>query len=158
MMKFVKDISEINTMTLFAIDTNLLVYAHDNDNPYHHRAKTFLIQQLQNNPQNLCIPYQVFMEFINTITRRVPNPISVQQAIELVEFYQSLNIKIIYPKTTQLTTFLDIFKQTPYKNRLFDIAIVSTLKDNGIQGIYTVNVKDFKDYPFLTVINPLHQP
>lgn len=98
------------------------------------------------------------MEFINTITRRVPNPISVQQAIELVEFYQSLNIKIIYPKTTQLTTFLDIFKQTPYKNRLFDIAIVSTLKDNGIQGIYTVNVKDFKDYPFLTVINPLHQP
>lgn len=41
MMKFVKDISEINTMTLFAIDTNLLVYAHDNDNPYHRRAKHF---------------------------------------------------------------------------------------------------------------------
>lgn len=29
-------------MTLFAIDTNLLVYAHDEENPYHDGAKNLL--------------------------------------------------------------------------------------------------------------------
>lgn len=142
-------------MTLFAIDTNLLVYAHNEDNPYHNNAKNFLIELLKNNPQSLCIPYQVFIEFINVLTKRVAKPLSVQQAILLAEYYQSLDIQIIYPKPTQLTTLLELYKQTPYKNRLFDIAICATLKDNGIQGIYTVNTKDFQDYPFLTVINPL---
>lgn len=144
-------------MTLFAIDTNLLVYAHDEDNIYHQRAKEFLTKILKSNPQSLCIPYQVFLEFINTLTRRLATPLSVPQAIMLAEYYQSLNIKIIYPKETQLTTLLEIFKSTPYKNRLFDIAIIATLKDNGIQGIYTVNTKDFADYNFLTVINPLNE-
>lgn len=110
---------------------------------------------MKNNPHSFCIPYQVFIEFINALTRRVAKPLSVEQAILLTEYYQSLNIKIIYPKPTQLSTFLEIYKQTPYKNRLFDVAICATLKDNDIQGIYTVNTKDFKDYPFLTVINPL---
>lgn len=142
-------------MTLFAIDTNLLVYAHDEDNPYHNNAKTFVMDLLKNNPQSLCIPYQVFIEFINALTRRVAKPLSVEQAILLAEYYQSLDIKIIYPKPTQLTIFLELYKQTPYKNRLFDVAICATLKDNDIQGIYTVNTKDFKDYSFLTVINPL---
>lgn len=138
-----------------AIDTNILVYAHNGDNPYHYKAKDFLVNQLQNYPNDICIPYQCLIEFISTITKRIENPFSIEQALQIVAYYKDFGIDIIYPKPTQLTTFLAIYKQTPYKNRLFDVAICATLKDNGIQGIYTVNTKDFQDYPFLTVINPL---
>ena len=31
-------------------------------------------------------------------------------------------------------------------------------KDNGISGLYTVNVDDFKEFDFLTVVNPLSTP
>lgn len=146
----------------FAIDTNILVYAHDKDNPYHKSMKDFLVATIKNNPQSLCIPYQVLLEFIHAITKRVKKPLSIEQAILLVKYYQSLDIQIIYPKPTQLETLLTIFKQTPFKNRLFDIAIIATLKDNNIRGIYTVNTKDFIGYDFLSVINPIntqtHQP
>jgi len=35
------------------------------------------------------------------------------------------------------------------------VAIAATLKVNGVEGLYTVNVDDFKDFPFLHVENPL---
>lgn len=142
-------------MSKMAIDTNILVYAHNGDNPYHYKAKDFLVNQLQNYPNNICIPYQCLIEFISTVTKRIENPFSIEQALQIVAYYKDFGIDIIYPKPTQLSTFLEIYKQTPYKNRLFDVAICATLKDNGIHGIYTVNTKDFQDYPFLTVINPL---
>lgn len=138
-----------------AIDTNILVYAHNADSPYHDKAKDFLVNQLKNYPQNICIPYQCLIEFISTTTKRIERPFSIEQTLHIVAYYKDFGIDIIYPKPTQLTTLLEIFKSTPYKNRLFDIAICATLKDNGINGIYTVNAKDFVDYPFLTVINPL---
>jgi len=41
------------------------------------------------------------------------------------------------------------------RKKIFDIALVATLKDNGISGIYTANVADFEEFSFLKVINPL---
>ncbi len=38
---------------------------------------------------------------------------------------------------------------------IFDIALVATLKDNDISGLYTVNVHDFDGFDFLEVVNPL---
>jgi hypothetical protein len=43
------------------------------------------------------------------------------------------------------------------RKRVFDIAIAATLKDNGIQGLYTANPDDFKQLDFLDVINPLEK-
>ena len=39
--------------------------------------------------------------------------------------------------------------------KVFDIALAATLKDNDIEGLYTANVSDFKDFSFLKVVNPL---
>ncbi|MEW6609432.1 MAG: hypothetical protein AB1414_18640 [bacterium] len=35
------------------------------------------------------------------------------------------------------------------------LPFVATLKDHGIEGLYTVNTADFEGFDWLTVINPL---
>jgi len=37
----------------------------------------------------------------------------------------------------------------------FDLFLAATLKDNGIEGLYTLNDDDFKDFDFLKIVNPL---
>ncbi len=39
--------------------------------------------------------------------------------------------------------------------KVFDVALAATLKGKNVAGLYTVNVDDFKDFPFLNVENPL---
>lgn len=138
----------------FAIDTNILVYAHNIDSPFHHQAKAFMIDMLKNHTDELVIPYQTFIEFISTMTRRIEKPLPIEDVLTLVKYYLNKQITIIYPKNSQFDTFFDLFAQTPYRGRFFDVLMIATLKDNGVNKIFTVNVKDFQGHNFLTVENP----
>lgn len=50
---------------------------------------------------------------------------------------------------------LEVLTSVTSRKNVFDVALAATLRDNGISGIYTVNVSDFKDFDFLEVVNPL---
>ncbi len=145
---------------MFALDTNLLVYAHNVDAPFHAPAKTFINDVMSKRDAqghlSVCIPAQVFVEFLNVITwQKMSTPLSLNDARQVVQDYLDTGVTIIHPQTTQLDTFLTLLKSTTSRKRIFDTALASTLKDNGILGIYTVNVNDFKQFDFLDVKNPL---
>lgn len=145
---------------MFAIDTNILVYAHNADSKFNQAATAFLEMAMNQTDKNgnftLCIPAQVLTEFINVITwEKLPNPLTLTQAITIVEDYLQSGIPILNQRETQLTTFLELLAQTSSRKRIFDVALAATLKDNNISEIYTVNVNDFKAFKFLNVINPL---
>ncbi len=103
------------------------------------------------------IPLQVCAEFINVCTREtVGKPLSIVEAVSLIRKYtEFLGIPIILPKLTQLNTFLTLLETTKTRKKVFDIFLAATLKDNDIEGIYTVNVYDFKEFKFLKVENPI---
>lgn len=145
---------------MFAIDTNILVYAHNTDAPKHEAAKAFLENSI--NTQNasggstICLPAQVLVEFMNVITwTRLEAHLSMQDAKTIVEDYMHSGIEIIHPKSTQLTTLMELLDTVTSRKKVFDVALVATLKDHGIEGLYTVNTKDFREFEFLDVINPL---
>jgi hypothetical protein len=46
-------------------------------------------------------------------------------------------------------------KPPPRVKKVFDLALAATRKDNGVTGLYTVNVDDSKDFAFLQVENPI---
>ncbi|MBI4648673.1 MAG: PIN domain-containing protein [Bacteroidia bacterium] len=145
---------------MFAIDTNILVYAHNKDSSYNKKASAFLEKAMnERNDEgilSICIPTQVLMEFINVITRQnVEKPLSLSNAIEIVKEYIKTGITIINHRETQIQTFLDLLSSMTTRKKVFDVALAATLKDNNIKGLYTVNVTDFKDYDFLEVKNPL---
>jgi len=146
-------------MTMFAIDTNILIYAHNQDSALHNQASAFL-ERLMNEYDDegnleICLPAQVLMEFMNVITREnLGKPLPLADAITIVQDYINSGIKIIHQQETQLKSCIDILKAVKSRKKIFDVALAATLKDNNIEGIYTVNTADFKDFNFLHVQNP----
>ena len=145
---------------MFSIDTNLLVYAHNKDSEFNEKASSFLEKTMNARDEegnlSVCMLSQVLMEFINVITRQnLKKPLSLLEAINVVQDYLETGIKIINQSETQIQTFLDLLSSVTTRKKIFDIALVATLKDNGISGIYTANVADFEEFSFLKVINPL---
>lgn len=105
----------------------------------------------------ICIPLQVCAEFINVCTRQtIEKPLSITDAVKETRHYaEFLAIPILYPKPTQLNTFLSLHESTTTRKKTFDVFLAATLKDHEIEGLHTVNVDDFKEYTFLKVKNPL---
>ena len=145
---------------MFSIDTNILVYAHNTDSEYNERATAFLEKVLNARDEEgnftVCLTAQVLMEFLNVITRQnLEKPLSLPEAIQVTNDYLETGIKVINQRETQIRTFLDLLSSVTTRKKIFDIALVATLKDHGISGIYTLNVADFKEFDFLKVVNPL---
>lgn len=93
---------------------------------------------------------------MNVITwTRLEAPLPLSEAKIIVEDYLQSDAEIIYPKQTQLITLLELLDSVKSRKKVFDVALVATLKDNGIQGLYTVNTNDFEEFSFLEVKNPL---
>ena len=148
---------------MFAIDTNLLVYAHNEDSAFHQKAAEFLERVMNecdaDGNLSVCFPAQVFHEFINVITRQtLRKPLSLEEAIDVVQDYLDSGIHVVSPKETQIQTWLQLLRTVTTRKKIFDVALVATLKDHGITELYTVNVDDFKGFDGLTAIDPLKAP
>ncbi len=144
---------------MFAIDTNILVYAHNKDSIFNFKATAFLEKVMNDRDEegklSVCIPTQVLMEFINVVTRQnLKNPLSLNEAINIVRDYLDLDVKIINQRETQIETFIELLTSVSTRKNVFDVALAATLKDNEIEGLYTLNVNDFKEFKFLKVVNP----
>lgn len=143
-----------------ALDTNLLVYAHNTASPCHAQAKAF-VERVMNTRDadgnlSICLPAQVLMEFLHVITwQRLGAPLPLPDAIQIVQDYLDTGVTILYHQPTQLDTLLNLLKTVTTRKKMFDVALVATLKDHGISGLYTVNTKDFEEFGFLDVKNPL---
>ena len=145
---------------MYALDTNILVYAHNTKSPFHASAKVF-VEQVMNTRNadeqlEVCFPSQIFMEFLNVITwHRLEAPLPLSDAIQIVQEYLDTGVTILYPQPTQLETLINLLKSVTTRKKIFDVALVATLKDHDIPGLYTVNTKDFEDFMFLDAKNPL---
>jgi uncharacterized protein len=145
---------------MFAIDTNLIVYAHNIASSFHKRAKQFAerVMNERNTEGELtvCLPAQVLTEFVHVITwKHLEAPLSLQEAIQIVQDYLDSGIKIVFQQDSQIQTFVSLSGMLITRKKVFDVALASTLKDNHISGLYTNNADDFKGFDFLKVINPL---
>lgn len=145
---------------MFAIDTNLLIYAHNEDAEFHERSAHFIERVFNEyNPDgqlSICLSTQVITEFINVMTRQtLRKPLSIQEAIRIVQDYLDTGVQVLAHKETQVQTFLTLLQTVTTRKKMFDVALAATLKDHEITGLYTVNTDDFEGFEWLTVINPL---
>lgn len=144
---------------IYAIDTNILVYAYNLDSPLNTRASSFLEDEVLTGNIKACLPYQSLYEFFATITdpRRVEKPLEPMEAKEIIETYKKArNISKIYPRKSNLRNVIDLIsKYNISKQEIFDIVFVATLLDNRIEGIITRYTSHFDRFEFLHVLNPL---
>jgi predicted nucleic acid-binding protein len=125
-------------MTKLLIDTNVLIYAMDENSPFNTSAALML----QNPNLSLHITTKNISEFFSVCTK-----LNVPQA-SAFKFYYDLknNATVLFPDTDSLR-LLEVLleKYNPKGNRVFDMEIVSIMLANGINKIATFNTKDFVD-------------
>lgn len=148
----------MKTDKLGFIDSNIIVYAIDEESPFFKKANHF-INQIDKLGINVCISPQIVGEVYSIITnpKRVRKPLGPNQAVEIIEaIWESGAFIKIYPKIDTIRTIINLIKQYQIKaNNFYDAQIVATMLDNNIKVIYTVNTNDFKVFKEIKVINPL---
>ena len=72
-------------------DTNILVYMYDRHDPMKQdRAFSTVIEAIEN--RTGVVSAQILGEFFNTVTRRIPNPISVEVAEDAINLFAHLRV------------------------------------------------------------------
>lgn len=136
------------------IDSNILIYAHDTDSPFHKGSYQFIKQQAEK--ETICFTVQNLVEAYRIWTQKLRKPISSKQAVDILNYYLNSDIPVLYPtsQTTKIFTRLAI-KYKIQGVHIFDTLIAALMVEKNISTIYTVNIRDFSSFAEITAINPL---
>ena len=147
----------MKTSDLILLDTNVLVYNHQEKSELNDRSRAILKQGFKG-LLPLCVCPQVLLEFYATITnpKRVTNPAPSREGIEEIEKYlTSRTIQKVYSNQYILKICLELLKRYEVKRQeVFDLRLVATMLCNNIKRIYTFNQDDFVKYLELEVLQP----
>jgi len=147
-----------NILTASLIDTNILVYANNENSPFHSKCKE-LVEKAVNGAIPAAVSIQNLIELYAVITdkKRVEHPLPPIKAKELLEFYKNNeNIHVIVSTSETLTTITELIaKHKPKAQSIFDYLLVATMMDNNIHDIYTVNTDHFIPFSSIKAINPI---
>jgi toxin-antitoxin system PIN domain toxin len=141
----------------FATDTNILLYAINQDSEFHCKAKQFVEEKISG-VETWIMPWPVIHAFLRISTHGaiVPRPLSPAQAISIID-------QILYLPHVHLIGETDEF-WSYYKKEILgghlrggaitDALIAALLKENGVSTIFTAD-RDFLKFKGIRVINPL---
>lgn len=139
-------------------DSNIFIYAADNESLFYTESVGIIKDFVQTGlfTCDLCL-----LEFYQVITdgRKTPNPLSPQKAIIYIDkMWNTPEIDVLNAHILDTLSEQEhqgnLIRYNITKYNLYDYLIAACLKRNGISQIATFNVKDFKKYPWLTVVDP----
>ncbi len=139
------------------VDTNILVYATNEDSPWQAIAEQTL-ETWRGGGTQLCVSVQVLREYLAVTTRPAPSqadgPDFVAIAENLAEFRQSF---LLLEDTLLVSQELEsLVQQFSVKGRqVHDANLVATLRVHGLRDLLTHNTADFSRYSSLVTIHPL---
>jgi toxin-antitoxin system PIN domain toxin len=139
---------------VIAPDTNLLVYASDQESPFHNQAKTWL-QKVLSGTESVGFAWSVLLGFLRISTRAVPKPLTTEEALGLVGLWLAQpNTSIIEPgpRHFELLSGLMLSAGTA-GNLTSDAHLAAIALEHGAE-VYSTDT-DFGRFPGLCWHNPL---
>ncbi|MBI2613294.1 MAG: PIN domain-containing protein [Candidatus Levybacteria bacterium] len=136
------------------VDSNILIYAINRRSSKHVTAQNFL----QNNIGDLEVAHQNIFETLRVLTHpKFPSSMKIQDALNAINNITK-TCRVIFPdeKTYSITLFL-IKKNALVSDQIFDAYLAATALSNGIAVIATDNIRDFKKFKEIKLINPFLQ-
>ena len=131
------------------LDTNILVYAYDQHEP----RKQSIAQNLITDgieQENLLVSVQVLGEFFNVVTRHIPQPMTSDQAQEIISIISYLPVQEI--DLAMVNRAIDIHKR--YQISYWDALIVSAAERAGCTLILSEDLNAGQAYHDIVVRNP----
>ena len=142
---------------MIAVDTNILVYAHREDSPWHEVALDKMTELAQSG-RHWAITWSSFHEFIAVTTHpkiyNPPTPLST--ALKTMEIWQgSSGLRMLNEGPSYLELFGKLAKAGKIKGpKVHDARIAATCLHHNVKVLWTAD-RDFSALPKLKCLNPL---
>ncbi len=132
------------------IDTNVFVYLFDEtDGRKRSKAKEIVRTALET--RSARISHQVVQETLNVVTRKLPTPMTAEQAKHFLE-YVLMPLWQVMPSQTLYHRGLDI--QGRFGFSFYDSLIVAAALESGATRLYSEDMQDGQQIEGLTIENP----
>lgn len=142
---------------MIAVDTNILVYAHREDSPWHQEG-LLKVMELANSGQSWAITWSTFHEFIAIVThpRIYQPPTPLATALRAMEAWRaSAGLRMINEGPSYSETFCQVAKKGKIKGpKTHDARIAATCIHHNVKVLWTAD-RDFSAFPALKCFNPL---
>ena len=142
---------------MIAVDTNLLVYAHREDSPWHEKAVSVL-RAVAEGSTRWSIPWPCAHEFLAVVTHprifRPPTPLAI--AFDVLRAWQaSPMLSMIGENENHLELLSSIATSSKVEGPMIhDARIVAICLSHGVKELWSAD-RDFSRFPKLKVVNPL---
>ena len=142
---------------MIAIDTNILVYAHRKDSPFHSPAAQ-RVRELAEGRDAWAIPWPCVHEFFSIVTHpRIYSPPSTteQACVQIAAWLDSPSIVLLGEGSAHWATLRKLLTGGKVTGPLVhDARIAALCLAHGVSELWTLN-RDFSRFPGLRVRNPL---
>lgn len=142
---------------MIAVDTNVLVYAHRKDSPFHEGSNAVVTDLAEGN-RGWAIPWPCVHEFyaIATHGRIYDPPSSPAQAIDqLTAWSASPTLRFIGESEGHLARLADLAQSADVRGpKVHDARIAAICLEHGIDHLVTLD-RDFTRFPRLATRSPL---
>jgi uncharacterized protein len=142
---------------LIAVDTNILVYAHREDSPFHHAASKRMTE-LAEGTATWSIPWPCIHEFLAVIThpRIFAPPTPLSRALEQVDAWlESPTLLLLVESAEHWPTLKTLLARGRIAGaQIHDARIAALCKQHGVRVLWSAD-RDFNRFIGLTVVNPL---
>jgi predicted nucleic acid-binding protein len=131
------------------LDTNILVYAYDQHDPRkQNKAQELLTDGIER--ETLVLSVQVLGEFFNVVTRHIPQPVTSDEAREIIATISILPVQEI--DLAIVNRAIDTHKM--YQITYWDALIISVAERAGCKLILSEDFSDGQAYHEILVRNP----
>jgi len=143
---------------VFVVDTNVLIYAADQESPYHSRCRE-LLEAWRTQPSAWYVTWPILYEFLRVSThpRVFRNPWPAAQAWGFVAAVLAAPaLSILIPGDRHTAVAAEVIHQIPHLrgNLIHDAHTAVLMREHGIRRIYTRDT-DFHRFPFVEPLDPL---
>jgi predicted nucleic acid-binding protein len=131
------------------VDTNVLVYAYDSSQPRKHAAALELVLGLWQSGQGV-LSTQVLQEFYVVITRKVPRPLAIEKAREIVSDLMKWEVFVNGPEA--VVSASDLQERHGYS--FWDSLILHAAITSKADTLATEDMKHGASVGGVTIVNP----
>lgn len=142
---------------MIAVDTNILVYAHRTDSPFHGRART-AVESLAAGARRWAVPWPCAHEFFAVVTnpRIYKTPTPAKTALAQLRALAALaNLAFIAEGDDHLAQLEPLALAAKASGGVIhDARIAAICRSHGVAELWSAD-RDFSRFPALAVRNPL---
>lgn len=145
---------------MIAVDTNILVYAHRADSPWHGRAAE-LVRGLAEGPDAWAIPWPCLHEFLSIVTHpkiyKPPSPLVVATE-QVTAWLESPKLALLGESPEHWRAFREIVEGGRIVGpKIHDARVAALCTQHGVRELWSAD-RDFSGMRGLTTRNPLLPP